>query len=123
MNNNQNTIKKDNRGGKRQGAGRKKGSTNKITADEFLYAFRKKTKQDWLDLLIEKMELSHNLIVNAENDHLKQEALATAHKYDTLLARYLFTDVKQVEVDHTTQGNAIGVQLVFNSQELDDWKK
>ena len=109
------------RGGKRPGSGRKKGSTNKITAQEFFYDYRKRTGDDYVSKMIDRVERAYSLVEQATSMHEKMDAMAIAHKYDQLLSKYLFADVQQVDV--TSGGEKMGVQLVFTPKELDDWKQ
>lgn len=118
LENNQNLPKK--RGGPRPGSGRPKGSVNKITAEEFFNTFRKQTGKEYLTEMVKRISGAYDLIAQASTLEEKHEALATAHKYDSLVAKYIFTDIQQV--DHTSNGESLGVQLIFKPQELDDWK-
>jgi hypothetical protein len=43
-------------------------------------------------------------------------------KYLLGFAKYLVQDVHEVKQDVTSNGEQLGVQLVFTSQELPDWK-
>ena len=117
---NQNEIK-NTHGGRRVGAGRKKGSTNKVTADEFFHMFRKTTKTEWLEELTKRMDIAYQMVKNATTDQERHEALNTANKLDSLILKYIFTDVQQIDV--TSGGEKMGVQLVFTPKELDDWKQ
>ena len=120
MNNNQNKSKGVGRGGKRQGAGRKKGSTNKITAEEFFTTYKKVTKGEFLEDLVKRLQQTYNQVDTAVTRKEFDEAINNAHKYDSFIAKYLFTDVKEVDV--TSNGETIGANFTFPTTELKDWK-
>lgn len=118
LDNNQNLPKK--RGGPRPGSGRPKGSVNKITAEEFFDTFRKQTGKEYLKEMVKRINGAYELINQANTLEEKHEALATAHKYDSLVAKYIFTDIQQV--DHTTNGQTLTPQIIFTPCELEEWK-
>jgi hypothetical protein len=99
---------KTNRGGKREGAGRPKGSTNKISPQEFLDDFEKQSGQTLSKFIVGK-------IIEADNEGNKE----LVAKYSLGLAKYVIQDIQQVDV--TTNGQTLGVQLVFSNKELPDW--
>lgn len=107
-------------GGKRINAGRKKGSTNKITAQEFFTTYKKVTKGEYLEDLVKRLQKTYELVNTATSRKEFDEAINNAHKYDSFIAKYLFTDVK--ELDITSNGETIGATFNFPKQELDDWK-
>lgn len=117
LNNNQ---KNSTHGGKRQGAGRKKGSTNKITAEEFFTTYKKVTKGEFLEDLVTRLHKTYEQVNTATSRKEFDDAIVNAHKYDSFIAKYLFTDVK--ELDITSNGETIGANFTFPTQELDDWK-
>ncbi len=109
MNNNQEPIKKG-RGGKREGAGRRSGSTNKIQGGEFLEEYKKIH--------------GHSLKEDLARDMLSARARGDydmLFRYQTAFAKYYFSDVASQDI--TSKGEALGVQLVFTSTELTEWKK
>lgn len=120
MNNNQNISKGVGRGGKRAGAGRKKGSTNKITAEEFFTTYKKVTKGEYLEDLVKRLHKTYNQVETAVTRKEFDDAINNAHKYDSFVAKYLFSDVKEVDV--TSNGETIGANFTFPTKELDDWK-
>jgi len=108
LNNNQAEIKK--RGGKRKGAGRKVGSTNKIQGGEFLEEYFKLHGNSLKEDLVQDM---YNARMRGDHDML--------FRYQTAFAKYYFSDVQQVDV--TSKGEAISVGFTFPSVELNDWKE
>lgn len=120
MKNNQEKSKGPGRGGKRAGAGRKKGSTNKITAEEFFTTYKKVTKGEYLEDLVKRLQQTYNQVETAVTRKEFDDAINNAHKYDSFIAKYLFTDIKEVDV--TSNGHTIGANFSFPTTELDDWK-
>lgn len=118
--NNQNISEPKKNGGKRPGAGRKKGSTNKITAQEFFTTYKKVTKGEYLEDLVKRLQQTYQKVETATTRKEFDEAINNAHKYDSFIAKYLFTDIKEVDV--TSNGETIGATFTFPSKELDDWK-
>jgi hypothetical protein len=110
--NNQTEIKKPGRGGKRPGSGRKVGSTNKIQGVEFLEEYKK----------IHGSSLKEDLARDMMNARLRGD-FDMLFKYQTAFAKYYFADTAEQKVDVTSKGETLGVQLVFTSKELPDWKK
>jgi hypothetical protein len=112
MKNNQAEIKlkaPSKRGGKRPGAGRKVGSTNKIQGVEFLEEYRKihgaNLKEDLArDMYEARMRGDHEMLF----------------KYQTAFAKYYFADVATQDI--TSKGEAIGASFTFPTTELIDWK-
>jgi hypothetical protein len=113
MKNNQSEIKltatKPGRGGKRPGAGRKVGSTNKIQGVEFLEEYRKvhgnSLKEDLAkDMLDARMRGDYEMLF----------------KYQTAFAKYYFADVATQDI--TSKGEALGASFTFPTTELIDWK-
>lgn len=120
MKNNQEKPKGVGRGGKRAGSGRKKGSTNKITAEEFFTTYKKVTKGEYLEDLVKRLQQTYNQVETAVTRKEFDDAINNAHKYDSFIAKYLFTDIKEVDV--TSNGQTIGANFTFPTKELDDWK-
>jgi hypothetical protein len=112
MKNNQAEIKlkaPSKRGGKRPGAGRKVGSTNKIQGVEFLEEYRKihgaNLKEDLArDMYEARMRGDHEMLF----------------KYQTAFAKYYFADVATQDI--TSKGEALGASFTFPTTELIDWK-
>lgn len=123
LNNNQSSIK-NGRGGKRSGAGRPRGSTNKIKADEFRRRYLQRFGVDYLDDVLNNFEAANALLSSAAQTGNPQgivEAISIRHKYDSMIAKYLWHDLQ--EIDITTQGKAITANFTFLQTELPDWKK
>ena len=98
------------RGGARRGSGRPKGSTNKICPDKLIRNFRKVSGKSF-----EKFVNEEIISAYAAGNH------ELVSKYILGLAKYFMTDVQQIDV--TSGGEKMGVQLVFTPKELDDWKQ
>ena len=107
--NNIQTDIKPTRGGRRVGAGRKAGSTNKIQAGEFLKEYRK----------VHGNHLKEDLVKDMMNARLRGD-FEMLFKYQTAFAKYYMSDVKEVDV--TSNGETIGANFTFPTKELDDWK-
>lgn len=106
--NNQMDIKPK-RGGKRQGAGRKYGSINKIQGGEFLEEYKK----------VHGNSLKEDLAKDMLNARLRGD-YEMLFKYQTAFAKYYFSDVATQDI--TSAGKAIGANFNFPTKELDDWK-
>ena len=101
--------KKSGPGGRRPGAGRKKGSVNKIQGGEFLVEYRKVHGNDL------KEDLARDMYdARARGDY---EML---FRYQTAFAKYYFSDVAAQDV--TTGGKSFNTVFNFPTKELDDWK-
>lgn len=120
LKNNQVQSKGAGHGGKRAGSGRKKGSTNKITAQEFFTTYKKVTKGEYLEDLVKRLQQTYNQVETAVTRKEFDDAINNAHKYDSFIAKYLFTDIKEVDV--TSNGETIGANFTFPTKELDDWQ-
>lgn len=103
-------IKSPSRGGKRHGAGRPKGSSNKVSTEQLQNEMYKLLGKSYAKIVVEELQKS---IVN--NDTRLTQA------YLAMLGNKMIADKK--ETDITTQGEKIGIQLQFIHQELEDWKK
>ena len=97
------------RGGARAGSGRKKGTTNKISPAELISDFQTQAGMSFEQFVNSRMLLA------ADEDN--QELVS---RYILGMAKYFITDVK--EVDITSGGETMGVQIMFTTKELDDWK-
>jgi hypothetical protein len=112
MNNNQAEIKlkaPSKRGGKRPGAGRKVGSTNKIQGVEFLEEYKKVHGSNLKEDLAKDM---YEARARGDYDML--------FKYQTAFAKYYFADVATQDI--TSKGEQIGASFTFPTTELIDWK-
>jgi len=111
LKNNQVEIKKPGRGGKRVGAGRKTGSTNKIQGVEFLEEYKK----------VHGSTLKEDLARDMMNARLRGD-YDMLFKYQTAFAKYYFADTAEQKVDVTSKGEQISANFTFPTKELDDWK-
>lgn len=106
MENNQNLSKKG-RGGVRPGGGRKKGSTNKLSAQTLLHEIAKRDKPFAIGLA----EDYHNARLSGDA-HLIM-------KYQNMILNKVVAD--KVDVDHTTMGQPLTAMFNFPKRELSDW--
>jgi hypothetical protein len=97
------------RGGKRPGAGRKVGSTNKIQGVEFLEEYKK----------IHGTSLKEDLARDMHEARLRGD-YEMLYKYQTAFAKYYFADVATQDI--TSKGEALGASFTFPTTELIDWK-
>lgn len=102
--------KSPSRGGARKGAGRPKGSGNKITPDELMSEFEKQTNMTFAQFVTKKI-----IEADASNN---QDLVA---KYLMGLSKYLIQDIQEVKTDITSNGETLGVQLNFIPTEITDW--
>lgn len=109
LKNNQTAIKKG-PGGKRVGAGRKVGSTNKIQGVEFLQEYKKIHGSSLKEDLAKDM-----LSARTRGDY---EML---FRYQTAFAKYYFSDVATQDI--TSKGEQLKAVFSFPSTELSDWKQ
>jgi len=98
------------RGGKRNGAGRPKGSGNKVSPEELLADFKKQSGMHFDEFVNKQIIDAHN----AGNHEL-------VSRYILGMVKYYVSDVQKVDV--TSNGEPIGVSINFTPQELIDWKK
>jgi hypothetical protein len=112
MINNQKEIikKKPGRGGKRIGAGRKTGTTNKIQGVEFLEEYKRLHGSSLVEDLAKDMQDARN---RGDYDML--------FKYQTAFSKYYFADTAKQEVDVTSNGQTLGASFTFPTLELPDW--
>jgi hypothetical protein len=116
------STKKSTKGGKRPGAGRPKGSTNKITAQDFMEKYKKRFGVEYVEDVLNSFAAANALLQSAGaigDSEAIIEALTMKHKYDTMVAKYLWKDVQ--EIDMTTQGESIKGAFVFTPAELPEW--
>lgn len=111
LKNNQAEIKKPGRGGKRAGAGRKLGTTNKIQGVEFLEEYMK----------VHGSSLKEDLARDMQQARLRGD-YDMLFKYQTAFAKYYFADVAEQKVDVTSKGEQIGANFTFPTQELAEWR-
>lgn len=117
LNNNQNlqtapetsvVKKKTGRGGARPNSGRKVGSTVKLSA---------------ADVLAEIAKQDVPFAVGLAQDYIRARQSGDMHviqRYQQMLLAKVIAD--KTETDITSNGQTIGVQLVFTAKELIDWK-
>ena len=103
------TATKPGRGGKRLGAGRKAGSTNKIQGVEFLEEYKK----------IHGTSLKEDLARDMHEARMRGD-YEMLYKYQTAFAKYYFADVATQDI--TSKGEALGASFTFPTTELIDWK-
>lgn len=99
------------RGGARIGAGRPKGTTNKITPIEMLDDFSKRSGMLFHEFINEQ-------IVNAYQAGDRE----LVSRYLLGFAKYLVQDVQEIKQDITSNGQTVGASFTFPSLELPDWK-
>ena len=98
------------RGGARQNAGRPKGSTNKITIIELMSSMENALGMNYG----ERFAINYQLAIERGDWGLVKE-------YDKAILPKLVAD--KLETDITSNGQTMGVQLVFTPVELSDWKQ
>lgn len=111
LKNNQIEIKKSTRGGKRPGAGRKTGTTNKIQGVDFLEEYKK----------VHGNSLKEDLARDMMNARLRGD-FEMLFKYQTAFAKYYFADTAKQELDVTSNGQTLGATFTFPTQELPEWQ-
>ena len=104
------TKKAPSRGGKREGAGRPKGSTNKITPTDMLDDFQVRAGVSFHEFINQQIVDAHN----SGNNEL-------VSKYLLGFAKYLVQDVQEIKQDITSNGQTMGVAFNFPSNELAEW--
>lgn len=105
------TKKAPTRGGKREGSGRPKGSTNKITPTDMLDDFQKKAGMSFHEFINEQ-------IINAYQAGDNE----LVSKYLLGFAKYLVQDVQEIKQDITSNGQTVGASFTFPNLELPEWK-
>ena len=70
--------------------------------------------------MIDRVHKAYEMIDTSNSRKEQEEAFNIAHKYDTLIAKYLFTDVKEMDV--TSNGETLQIGFNFPNVELEDWK-
>jgi hypothetical protein len=104
------TVVKDPRGGKRSGAGRPKGSTNKVSTAQSVTDFVKRSGQNFA-------EFGHQWMLDLKAEGNIDQAL----KLYAILHKYHLDDEPQ-KVDVTSNGENIVTAFQFVSAELPEWK-
>ena len=102
--------KSPSRGGARPGSGRPKGSTNKITLDSLVHS---------IDNTI-GMSFEQRLALNYK-DAIDRQDWLTVKDYDKAFLSKIVADKQEVDV--TSNGETMGVQLIFTPVELPEWNK
>ena len=96
------------RGGVRANAGRKAGTTNKISAVGILQAVQKECGKPFEQLLAEGY---HQTIL--DNDMMSRQ------RYEQMILSKVVAD--KHEIDHTTLGESLKANFNFEQKELPDW--
>ena len=113
LENNQNNQlevpKKKGRGGARVGGGRKLGSTQKLSATSLLDAIAK------IDVPFEQGIAEDYYTARQSGD------MNVIQKYQSMILSKVIADKQELDV--TSKGEQLGIQLVFNPVELPEWKK
>ena len=103
------SFKSPTRGGARKGSGRKKGTPNKITGEQLLADFRKVSGGQTLSqFIVKKMMELHN---DQDNKNLIQLL--------SIYSKYMITSVEQIDI--TTKGDKLNLNLIINSKEAPGW--
>jgi hypothetical protein len=101
--------KKSGPGGKRPGAGRKKGSTQKLSGVDLLVAIHKATGKPFSQNVAEH----YNRAVQAKE-------WSEVRDYEKFIIAKVISDTKEVDV--TSNGETLKASFIFPSAELDDWR-
>jgi hypothetical protein len=101
-------LKKKN-GGARPGAGRKKGGTNKISADKILKSIEDTCGKPFEELLAQGY---YSSIINQD--------VNTRLQYEKMFINKVVADKQEVDV--TSKGEKLNIGFNFPKVELDDWK-
>lgn len=104
------TVIKDPRGGKRPGAGRPKGSTNKVSTAQSVTDFVKRSGQNFA-------EFGHQWMLDLKAEGNIDQAL----KLYAILHKYHLDDEPQ-KVDVTSNGETLSTAFQFVERELSDWE-
>ena len=105
--NNNHKKSKDGRGGARPNAGRKRGSTQKLSAQTLLHEIARKDKP----FAVGFAEDYHNARMSNDKNLVA--------KYQQMILNKVVAD--KVDVDHTTLGQSLNATFKFPQQELTDW--
>lgn len=99
-------VKKSNRGGKRPGAGRKKGMIQKLSGSELLKQIQRTTGKKFEQLLAE----------HYRDSYLREDWNAVRDYEKTILGKVIAD-----KVDITSDGQSIVPNYVFKEKELPEW--
>ena len=105
------TIKKG-RGGPRVNSGRKKGAIQKLGGADLLLAIANETGKSFAENIAEH----YNRAIHANEWH-------DVRDYEKFIIAKVISDRHEIQQDVTSNGQTLGVQLVFTSKELPEWKK
>lgn len=106
------SVKNSNRGGKRNNAGRPKGSTNKISPITLMHDFRKTNGMTFSQFINQKI---HEADMRGDHELVKQYILG--------LAKYLVQDTQDIKVDHTTLGEKVNTTIIMQGAEAPGWNE
>jgi hypothetical protein len=95
-------------GGRRPGAGRKKGSVNKLSGERILQAVQKECGKPFEQLLAEGY---HASILACD--------MPVRQNYEKMILSKVVAD--KHEIDHTTLGQSMHAAFNFPQKELPDW--
>jgi hypothetical protein len=101
-----NLVTKSNHGGKRPGAGRKKGMIQKLSGSELLKQIQRTTGKRFEQLLAEHYR-----------DSFLREDWNAVRDYEKTILSKVIAD----KVDVTTNGESLNANFKFTQQELPDW--
>lgn len=104
------TKKASTRGGAREGSGRPKGSSNKISPEDLINDFHAQAGMSF-----EQFVNSRILLASVDGN---QELVS---RYILGMAKYFIKDVQEIKQDITSNGQTMGVGFTFPTQELPDW--
>ena len=96
-------------GGARPGAGRKKGTTNKISGQSILEAVKKETGKNF-----------ETLLAKGYHDSILHNDKQTRLQYEKMFLSKVVAD--KSEIDMTSGGEPISAVFSFPNIELNDWK-
>ena len=97
------------KGGRQPGAGRKKGSTSKLSGEKILDQIKKTCGKPFEELLAEGYQLT---ILAAD--------MPARQNYEKMILGKVIAE--KHEIDHTTLGQAMTNVFSFPTQELPDWQ-
>lgn len=97
------------KGGRRPGAGRRKGSLSKISGERILKAVEKQCGKPFEQLLAEGY---HATIIACD--------ISARQQYEKIILSKVVAD--KHEIDHTTMGQSLHASFSFPTKELPDWQ-
>ena len=104
------TKKASTRGGAREGSGRPKGSTNKISPEELIADFHAQAGMSF-----EQFVNSRILLASVDGN---QELVS---RYILGMAKYFIKDVQEIKQDMTSNGQTMTMGFSFPTTELPEW--